>query len=169
MKMEYLTRENGPAAFGTRLGIQGVAHVYEKQEHICDTIFQLFIDNGIGNVDGLWGVGAVFQPRHLDGTLADHGTLLLFGDVTKLPFPSFEAALAFCAALGRDIYDRKITPGYLDDLALRRGMQGVQWVNPVVAAAAEAIAAGPQEGEQDDNDGSDCDLRVEVPAARVLH
>lgn len=161
--MEYITREGVPASFGTRLGMNGVTHVYEQGQHIEDTIFTLFVDDGAGGNPDAWCVGCITRARALTGELSAGGTVIVFGDTNRQPFTSFEAALAFCSAVGRDMYDRRITNAYMDGLIQRRAMQAAQWID------APEGSAGPAGDEGDDSEGGTCDVSVEVPAGRVLH
>lgn len=169
--MEYLTRTEGPAAYGTRLGVRGILHATDNGRYTNDTLFECVVDNGIGTADG-WGVVGIFSPI-VEGKPTGNNTMVVFGTATGTPFASFQDAFAFCQAFSKQLYDREVDTRWMGATINERSIMAQQWLTLLPAEVAGETRMPPRDplpGELPlDGEGDTCDVAVAVPAGRVLH
>jgi hypothetical protein len=165
MKMRYLEITDGPMAHPPRLGTQGTMRTMVEGLHVCDTGFELWVDNSYKGVEDAWVVVGVFLAPQESGV---HGcTAVVFGKEGREPFADFENAFAFCHSFGKSMFNAPVAEEWVNATVARRGLEAWQYFVP-----SAALEAGPEEPDAgDDSEGGtrDVTVAVDVPSGRVLH
>jgi hypothetical protein len=137
MKLEYLTRTEGIAPFGTRVGIAGVGRALLDGRVVNEVDIVLWVDFG-GEGPGSEGftVGTLYTPRVKDAVV----TLAVLGDDAARHFATFQDALAFCLAFARHVIDVNIQEGLVETTIAKRGMFGLQYLPDEHTDVASEVA-----------------------------
>ena len=172
MKLRYIYLEDGPMAHPPRLGVQGVLHTMVNGSHMCDTDFELWVDNDFRNNPDHWVVYAIFlAPRPKEEF---HGcTCVVFGNDQRGPFKDFETAFAFMYPFAAELYDKPVEDRWMNATVVKRGIEAWQYLVPNTALAG--IPHDPPYDEVDESEGGNTDatqqvtVEVDVPPGRILH
>lgn len=123
--LRYITRNKGPVAFGTALGVEGSLRAVSDGKFLNNTDFKCVVEHGKETCK--WVVTVIFSPVG-----GNFHTAVVFGNTDGTPYAEFEDAYGLCLSLCTALHMQEVEVEAVHAFIRDRSTSVMQWSDEVL-------------------------------------